>query len=282
LIISKIIGGVGNQLFQYAIGRALAMHHCTVLKLDTSDFDGYKLHNGFRLDNFNIDCDIAKIEEVRNLKGPNNFIASFLRRASNFKRQTYLKEKGSSIFDPNVFNYRCVYLDGYWQNELYFKDLRSVLLQELTPAVPLNRVETDYLLQMRFPGSVSIHVRRGDYLNIKNIGVLDVDYYKNAINYIVDRVKDPRFFIFSDDMNWCKVNFNFLKQPIYVSETRNEIVDLQLMSSCNHNIIANSSFSWWGAWLNQNPNKIVVAPKGWRLDDPGSNNIILQDWVQLC
>jgi hypothetical protein len=173
-------------------------------------------------------------------------------------------------------------LDGYWQNELYFKDLRSVLLQELTPAVPLNRVETDYLLQMRFPGSVSIHVRRGDYLNIKNIGVLDVDYYKNAINYIVDRVKDPRFFIFSDDMNWCKVNFNFLKQPIYVSETRNEIVDLQLMSSCNHNIIANSSFSWWGAWLNQNPNKIVVAPKGWRLDDPGSNNIILQDWVQLC
>ena len=116
---------------------------------------------------------------------------------------------------------------------------------------------------------------------MKNINVLDVDYYMKAVEYIRKIVEKPTFYIFSDDLEWCKSSLTFLGDCIYVERTQTEIDDLKLMSFCQHNIIANSSFSWWGAWLNQNPNKTVIAPKDWLLNDPGSSNVILSDWVKL-
>ena len=116
---------------------------------------------------------------------------------------------------------------------------------------------------------------------MKNINVLDVRYYKKAIEHIRKIVEKPTFFIFSDDLEWCKKSLGFLDDCIYVDYTQTEIEDLKLMSFCRHNIIANSSFSWWGAWLNKNPNKTVIAPKGWLTNDPGSSNVILSDWVKL-
>ena len=281
MIITKLKGGLGNQLFQYATGRAAALHHKLPLKLDLTIFKTYKLHNGYRLDQYAIQADIATENEIINLKGRNNVLFSALRKAGLIKRKSYFKEKRSSYFDERVLKNKFVYLDGYWQNELYFSNIRKELLRELSPINPMNDLGCDYLEPIKKSNSVSIHVRRGDYLNLKNINVLDVDYYMKAVEYVRKNVEKPTFFIFSDDLDWCKKNLGFLDGCTYVDRTQTEIDDLKLMSFCRHNITANSSFSWWGAWLNQNPNKIVIAPKGWLLNDPGSSNIIPLDWVQF-
>ena len=244
-------------------------------------FETNKLHNGYRLDQFAIQSDIATKNEIFNLKGGNNVLFSALRKAGFVKRKSYFKEKRSSYFDANVFKNNFVYLDGYWQNELYFSDIRELLLRELSPISSMNDLGCAYLECIKKTNSISLHVRRGDYLNLKNIGVLDVDYYMKAVEYIRTNVEKPIFFIFSDDLEWCKNSLGFLEGCIYVDRTQTEIDDLKLMSFCRHNIIANSSFSWWGAWLNQNPKKTVIAPKGWHLNVPGSSNVILSDWVKL-
>jgi hypothetical protein len=281
MIITKIKGGLGNQLFQYAVGRAVALHHKVPLKLDLTIFETYKLHNGYRLDQFAIQADIAPKNEIIKLKGGNNVLFSALRKVGLVKRKSYFKEKRTSYFDASVFKNNSVYLDGYWQNELYFKNIRELLLRELSPVSSMSDLDCAYLECIKNSNSVSLHVRRGDYLNSKNINVLDVDYYVKAVDYIRKNVKNPTFYIFSDDLEWCKNNLGFLNGCIYVDRTQTEIDDLKLMSFCRHNIIANSSFSWWGAWLNQNPKNTVIAPKGWLLNDPGSSNVILSDWVKF-
>ena len=281
MIITKLKGGLGNQLFQYAAGRAVALHHKVPLKLDLTIFETYKSHNGYRLDQFAIEADIATDSEIIHLKGGNNLLFSGLRKAGLIKRKSYFKEKRSSYFHERVFKNNFVYLDGYWQNELYFSNIRELLLRELSPINSMNDLGSDYLEHINKSNSVSLHVRRGDYLNLKNINVLDVDYYMKAVEYIRKNVEKPTFFIFSDDLDWCKKSLGFLDGCIYVDRTQTEIDDLKLMSFCRHNIIANSSFSWWGAWLNQNPKKTVIAPKDWILNVPGSSNVILSDWVKL-
>lgn len=281
MIITKIKGGLGNQLFQYAVGRAVALHHKAPLKFDLTIFETYKLHNGYRLDQFAIQADIATDNEIINLKGGNNVLFSALRKAGLVNRKSYFKEKQSSYFDTSVFKNNFVYLDGYWQNELYFSDIRKLLLREISPVISMDDYGCAYLESISKSNSISLHVRRGDYLNLKNINVLEVDYYMKAAEYIRKNVENPTFYIFSDDLEWCKNSLGFLDDCIYVDRTQTEIDDLKLMSFCRHNIIANSSFSWWGAWLNQNPNKIVIAPRGWLLNDPGSSNVIPSDWVKF-
>ena len=281
MIITKIKGGLGNQLFQYATGRAVASHHKLPLKLDLTWFETNKLHNGYRLDQLAIQAEIATENEIIKLKGENNILFSALRKVGLFKRKSYFKEKRSSYFDGGVFKNKFLYLNGYWQNELYFSNIRKLLLGELSPINSMNNLGYAYLENIEKSNSVSLHVRRGDYLNSKNIGVLGVDYYTKAIDYIRQNVENPTFYIFSDDLEWCKDSLGFLDNCIYVDRTQTEIEDLKLMSFCRHNIIANSSFSWWGAWLNQNPNKTVVAPKGWIINDPDSSNVIPSDWVKF-
>jgi len=281
MIITKIKGGLGNQLFQYATGRAVALHHKLPLKLDLTWFETHKLHNGYRLDQLAIQAHIATKNEIINFKGGNNVLFSALRKAGLVKRKSYFKEKRSSIFDASVFKKDLIYLEGYWQNELYFAKIRDLLLRELSPISPTSDVGCAYLECIKKSNSVSLHVRRGDYLKLKNIGILDVDYYTTAVEYIRQNIENPIFYIFSDDLEWCKNSLGFLEGCIYVDRTQTEIEDLNLMAFCQHNIIANSSFSWWGAWLNQNPNKTVIAPKGWHLNDPGSSKVILSDWVKL-
>ena len=281
MIITKIKGGLGNQLFQYATGRAVASHHKLPLKLDLTWFETNNLHNGYRLDQLAIQAEIATENEIIKLKGENNILFSALRKVGLFKKKSYFKEKRSSNFDGGVFKNKFLYLNGYWQNELYFSNIRESLLGELSPINSMSDLGYAYLESIEQSNSVSLHVRRGDYLNLRNIGVLGVDYYTKAVDYIRQNVENPTFYIFSDDLEWCKDNLGFLDNCIYVDRTQTEIEDLKLMSFCRHNIIANSSFSWWGAWLNQNPNKIVIAPKGWLLNDTSSSNVILSDWVKV-
>ena len=280
MIIIKIKGGLGNQLFQYAVGRAVALHHRLPLKLDLTIFKTYKLHK-YLLDQFAIKADIATEDEIIKLKGRNNVLFSALRKAGLVKRKSYLKEKRSSYFDASVFKNDDVYLDGYWQNELYFSDIREELLRDLTSISSMSDLGVVYMEGIKKSNSVSLHVRRGNYLNLKNFNVLDIDYYMKAVEYIRKNVEKPTFYIFSDDLEWCKNSLGFLDNCIFVDSTKTEIDDLKLMSFCKHNIIANSSFSWWGAWLNQNCKKTVIAPKGWLLNDPSSSNVILSDWVKM-
>lgn len=281
MIITKIIGGLGNQLFQYAAGRAIAHSKGLRLKLDLTGFDSYNLHHGYRLNEFSIDAEVASTKEIFSLKGPENILYSKLRKLGAFKPKTYYNEKQSSSFDEQVYQHRSIYLDGYWQNELYFRGIREILLNELVLQQTTSDVDSLYLKQIESCNSVSIHVRRGDYLLHRGIGVLGIDRYKKAISMIKDRVDTPHFFIFSDDMHWCKDNFKFLDNCTFVEHTQTEVSDLKLMSACQHNIIANSSFSWWAAWLNVSPNRTIIAPAGWRLDDPGSENIILSNWLKF-
>ena len=280
MIIIKIKGGLGNQLFQYAVGRALALHHRLPLKLDLTIFKTYKLHR-YLLDQFAIQAEIATEDEIIKLKGRNNVLFSALRKAGLVKRKSYLKEKRSSYFDASVFKNDDVYLDGYWQNELYFSDIREELLRDLTSISSMSELGVVYMEGIKKSNSVSLHVRRGNYLNLKNFNVLDINYYMKAVEYMRKNVEKPTFYIFSDDLEWCKNSLGFLDNCIFVDSTKTEIDDLKLMSFCKHNIIANSSFSWWGAWLNQNCKKTVIAPKGWLLNDPGSSNVILSDWVKM-
>ena len=280
MIIIKIKGGLGNQLFQYAVGRALALHHRLPLKLDLTIFKTYKLHR-YLLDQFAIQADIATEDEIIKLKGRNNVLFSALRKAGLVKRKSYLKEKRSSYFDASVFKNDDVYLDGYWQNELYFSDIREELLRDLISISSMSDLGVVYMEGIKKSNSVSLHVRRGNYLNLKNFNVLDINYYMKAVEYMRKNVEKPTFYIFSDDLEWCKNSLGFLDNCIFVDSTKTEIDDLKLMSFCKHNIIANSSFSWWGAWLNQNCKKTVIAPKGWLLNDPGSSKVILSDWVKM-
>ena len=280
MIIIKIKGGLGNQLFQYAVGRAVALHHKSPLKLDLTMFKTYELHK-YLLDQFAIQADMATENEISELKGGNNLLFSALRKAGLVKRKSYLKEKRSSYFDASVFQNDNVYLDGYWQNELYFSGIRELLLRELASISSMSDEGYAYWKCIKKSNSVSLHIRRGNYLNLKNVNVLDVDYYIKAVDYLRKSIENPTFFIFSDDLEWCKNSLGFLDNSIFVDRTKTEIDDLKLMSFCQHNIIANSSFSWWGAWLNQNSKKTVIAPKDWLLNDPGSSNVILSDWVKL-
>ena len=281
MIITKIKGGLGNQLFQYATGRAVASYHKLPLKLDLTWFETHKLHKGYRLDHFAIQAGIANKNEIIRMRGGNNVLFSALRKAGLVKRKSYFKEKRSSYFDVSIFKNKFIYLEGYWQNQLYFAKIRDLLMRELSPINPMNDVACTYLECIKNSNSVSLHIRRGDYLNLKNIGILDVEYYVTAVEHIRKNVENPIFYIFSDDLKWCKNSLGFIGDCIYVDFTQTEIEDLELMAFCRHNIIANSSFSWWGAWLNQHPNKTVIAPKGWLLNDPDSSKVILSDWVKF-
>ena len=200
-----------------------------------------------------------------------------------------LKKKNLVLFDPTVFQYyKNIYLDGYWQSELYFKDIRNEIIEDFLIKAPFGERATMYLADIQTSKSVSIHIRRGDYVSnthTNNIhGVCDLNYYQIAINYMISNVENPKFYIFSDDITWCKIHFDHLDNKIFVENTNNALEDLELMKSCQHNIIANSTFSWWGAWLNQNTKKIVIAPKRWFAEEKmeaNSKNIVCESWVRV-
>lgn len=281
MIITKLNGGLGNQLFQYAVAKAISIKNNDNLKLDITVYETYKLHNGFRLNIFNIDENIASNEEIEKLKGKSNKFYKLLRKLKVYIVSTCYKEKERTIYDENIFNHKDIYLDGYWQNEKYFLDIRDILLKELTPKKDISKEAKSYLSRIQNAESVSLHVRRGDYLNHPEIGVLDISYYQNAYNYIVKNVENPIFYIFSNDLLWCEEKFAFIKDKAFITETKTEIDDMILMKNCKHNIVANSSFSWWGAWLNENDGAITIAPKRWMVENPKNHKWSSNKWLEI-
>jgi hypothetical protein len=213
----------------------------------------------------------------------------FFRFISLLKIKKSFYEKNAFIYDPAFFDIgRNVNIFGYFQSEKYFKFIRKDILNifKFKGASDPNYLEV--VRKIQASNSVSVHIRRGDYVLNKTAnafhGVLSIAYYKKALNHIKANVAKPKIFLFSDDPEWVRKNFSFIGRFDLVDFNRGELSyrDMELMSLCKHNIIANSSFSWWGAWLNLNKDKIVIAPKKWLRDESVPlNDIIPESWVSL-
>lgn len=287
MIISRLIGGLGNQMFQYAVGRSLAIANSCELKLDVSGFENYTLHNGYELDIFNIKAGIANSKEVSRLVSKQSRLMRFVFRKLKIKKSTHFLEK-SFTFDHNFFDAKPpVYLDGYWQSYKYFESIEPQLKQEFSLKNSISRLNLDISEQISSVNAVSVHIRRGDYVSNKHTnsvhGLCSLDYYRAAIQTITERVENPFFFIFSDDIAWIKDNLTTNSDTVYVDHNsgKQSYNDMYLMSLCQHHIIANSSFSWWGAWLGANAKKIVIAPKQWFVNDTVTNDLIPKSWLRL-
>jgi hypothetical protein len=286
MIVVKVSGGLGNQMFQYAIARSISKKRKDQFKMDLLFYPAQLLRN-YELASFNIFENIATVNEIKALSGSDYFIYKAARKAGlKLRPKTYFKEKKTTAFDPKVFDYSDrVYLDGFWQNEMYFIDIRREICRDFTPKEELSSQSKLYLKKIKKCNSVSIHVRRGDYVSnthTNNVhGVCSLSYYKKAIKYIKSKEQKVVFFIFSDDINWCKDNFKFIEDKCFIDNSNSAIEDLELMKNCNHNIIANSSFSWWGGWLNLNLDKIVISPKNWIVENPRGYKWACEGWVQV-
>lgn len=187
-------------------------------------------------------------------------------------------------FDENVFTIKDnTNLKGYFQSEKYFENIKDTLREKLQFKKDIKNKALNILNNNKKSETVSVHIRRGDYLGIQNqLPIMDIDFYQNAINTISDN-KEYQYFILSDDINWCKDVFGE-SELIYYVEGNSHYVDLCLMSLCDNNIIGNSTFGWWGSWLNSNPNKKIIAPKKWfgpALSHLNTKDLIPKEWIKI-
>jgi len=286
MIIINLKGGLGNQMFQYALGRHLSLRNNATLKLETEGLARANavgdIYRPFSLEKFNIVKDVATPEEVRTLKYPYGIVSKGLR----FFKLRVLGQS-NTVFNPAALTYTGdIFLDGYWQSPLYFDAIRETLLKELVLTAGFSATGQEYAKHMQTSDSVSLHVRRGDYVKSptvqKEFGICTKEYYRAAIEAVSKRTINPTYFVFSDDIAWVKEHLPIGDNVVFVSGTElTDAEELALMSQCKHNIIANSTFSWWGAWLNQNPDKLVVAPTPWFDNNPYDASLIPDTWTQL-
>lgn len=271
-IIVRLYGGLGNQLFQYAAGRRLSVLHGTILKMDTSQL--CLIGRSYNLSPFSIQGNFATPQEVAALTG--NSIS-------------YFKEPSFDLsYKENILKTRRdVYLEGYWQSERYFADISQLILREFRQKDPLDLNTQKSAEKIQQSESVSLHFRRGDYVENPKVrsllGNLGMKYYEKCIQLVGERIEHPQFFVFSDDIDWVAENLHIGYPMTFVTHNGSKNYDdLRLMSMCKHNIVANSSFSWWGAWLNSNPGKLVLAPSRW-FADPRFNtcDLVPNGWIKV-
>ena len=289
MIIVRLMGGLGNQMFQYALARHLSMTNNCELKLDIAYFSK-KHRRPYGLGHFNIIENFASKKELFLFKNINNLSKkpwSYIGKLLEIK-PGYIEEKIFGFNQSILELSGDIYLDGYWQSERFFLPIKNALLGEFS----LKNNPSNEFLKLeelaKTTDSVAVHVRRGDYVSNERIfnvhGVCPPDYFRTAISEVMNRVANPQFFIFSDEIKWVKANLDLPSTSVFVSGNRSikDHEELALMSKCRHNIISNSSFSWWGAWLNKNAEKIVIAPKKWFSDTTlDSKDIIPEQWMKI-
>ena len=290
MIVVQLSGGLGNQMFQYATGRALAARHETQLVLDSSWIEG---HGGavssevrrYELGCFQLEAAVAPVEQVARL-----------RRSALPSRRPLLRE----LVEP-PFGQPCpellqatdnTYLRGYWQNLTYFEDAEPQLRHDFTfrPEVAAQSADLAREIRESPVPSVSLHVRRSDYVTDPGVrdrmGTLGPEYYSHALDALGSGIGSVRLFVFTDDPEWCRTNLRLSEHDLVLGATRAEADRwasiMHLMTLCDHHVLANSSFSWWGAWLNPNPLKMVVAPKNWFNEATYDTRDVYPDgWVKL-
>lgn len=250
-------GGLGNYLFQIAAAFAISKRDSKELKVDTSDIAVVHTPLEFYFSNIFRNVEFGDV---------NNF------EYTHNSNHTPIKFNDIPYVEGNLK------LDGYYQNEKYFKDYRDDILNLYKIDLITENYLTEKYSTLNFENTCSIHIRRGNYVHLQhNHPLQTIEYYKNAISIIGD---DSLFLIFSDDIEWCKLNLDFIKNKIFISGNL-DYQDLYLMSKCKHNIIANSSFSWWGAWLNTYENKKIIYPSNWFNNGLETNEIGGENWIKI-
>jgi len=282
MIVVKLKGGLGNQLFQYAAAKQISIKFNTPLVLDLSFFESKSQKHTSRiyeLDKFNIDTRVADYNESKKI---NSSPLSKIRLNKLTDKNFWFKQYFIRLLPFG-------YVRGFWQSEKYFIEIKHLISESFTFKKPLDYSFSDLEKQIDITNSVSIHFRRGDYVTNekanKHHGVTSLEYYTHAIEYINQQVKDAVFFVFSDDIEWVKLNFSSQSPLVFVDKSdQTNHSDFRLMLQCKHNIIANSTYSWWAAWLNKNADKIVIAPQKWYNDSKNQQklkDIIPYSWILL-
>lgn len=294
MIIVNLKGGLGNQMFQYACGRALALRNAArgegkaELVLDATGYDrpqGADTPRFYALDGFTIAARLATPEEALRLKYPfGAFSKAWRLFHMKILRKFYIN------FVPSVLTWHDgVYLDGFWQSEKYFKDFEKEIRADFTLKKPFSPAAKELHAKISHdPFAVALHVRRGDYVTDKvtneHWGTCSPEYYTEAIGTIAKSMPKPNIYVFSDDMAWCRENITSRFPLSFVSSPNiPNHEEVTIMAACKHNIIANSSYGWWGAWLNQNPDKIVIAPEHWaqKHNSDWYADILPETWIRL-
>lgn len=293
MVVVRLKGGLGNQLFQYAFGRALCERAKQSLVLDTSYFDSSnpgETPRDYRLHHYAIAADVgvpSGVKKVLKLGRKRRGIRSRVVR-SLFNVHINNEKSFEYAQTPPPEGYGVWQYDGYWQSPLYFDDIRPILLEELSPRLAPQGENARLLDEMRGCNAISVHIRRGDYVTSAKTqefhGLCGLEYYKAAMALMAEQVEAPRFYVFSDDIAWARDNIVAPCPVVFVGHNDDAAAyeDLRLMSACRHHIVANSSFSWWGAWLNPYEQKKVIAPQRWFLDaSVNCKDLVPASWSRM-
>lgn len=292
-IIAQLQGGLGNQLFQYATARALAHHHEASLLLDQSWFT--KTYEDVTprellLSALNTKGALISIESPP--KRPKR-IRRLLQRLWPINPFVYF-EQAPYRFDPRllkmpVFKTQNLYMMGYWQSYRYFESIKKILQSEVSPKAPLNSHYQNYLGQIQASHSAMVHVRRGDYVHLASAakvhGFIGLDYYQQGMAILLNKNPETHFFVFSDDLDWVRANLPYQDRVTFIQSLEDSdavIQELELMTHCQNHLIANSSLSWWAAWLAKNPHNLVICPSQWTNDQTMIwDDLLPAHWQQI-
>jgi len=280
-------------MFQYAFGLSLERVSGVETRYAIDMLEGYKLHNGLEIDRvfdlpFSVanEADLVSVLGVANSVFARRFVGKFV--PSWFLRNRFIQERGPAFFSAAMTAQDRAYYQGYWQSELYFSSFREAVLSAFVFRDPDSVGSSELAFRIKSCNSVAVHVRRGDYLQGKNLGIYagcGIEFYRRAVECMAAKVGDMRLFIFGDDPDWASVEFKGLNCDFEVvngNSGPDSYKDMLLMSLASHNIISNSTFGWWGAWINRNVGKIVVAPSRWyRGRYAGIVDMIPSDWIKV-
>ncbi len=294
MFIVELTAGLGNQLFQYAHAKALSVKLKQDLYFDLSFFERWK-DDVYRLDNFNTVVKKASEEDInklkRRLKKPDLYrkiIRKFGFSPYSNSQFHFDNDRIDNTSPETIKKLSDLFVSGYFADQRYFMDIEDIIRKEYTLKNGFNEQNKVFENKIKNCHSVSLHIRRGDYVNNPFFANIPLEYYKKAMDYMLQKNRDSVFFVFSDDLNWVKDNLNYNAEIQYVdvNSSKTDYMDLMLMASCEHNIIANSTFSWWGAWLNNNSGKIVIAPQKWFNDTNAqkiysAGRLVPANWIKM-
>lgn len=285
-------GGLGNQMFQYALYRAIELYGNSKVKANITWYEEESSYPIFELEEIFPNVKLKKDQDnlffrkkKRYLKIRKNrdWVAFINYHCLSFCM--YFREKQSCTYDERVFRLKNAAISGYWQTERYFNHIKDILMEDFKFPYGEKKLEVWRHRLMKDEKSVAVHIRRGDYLTCTKLygNLSESPYYKNAIEFMYQTYDDPHFIFFSDDILWVREHYDY-ENAVYINRDMFECYqpwyDMCLMSYCSHNIIANSSFSWWGAWLSHKVDKSIIAPKKW-LHDRETPDIWCEGWIRM-
>lgn len=288
IISIRLMGGLGNQLFQYATAYAISKHYKKEMVLDTRFFAKYNLHGGYRLDKFNITARTLNSNEY------SHFPSWQIKLLEIFPKLTiifdnWLLEESFNFQSITIKTEKPINLVGYWQSDKYFSKYKTQLKNEFSLKNKLNKKYCKYFEKIIEDETVAIHIRRGDYISnpqaLVKHGLCSIGYYKIALELLKEKLKNPKFFFFSDDITWTEREFSSIikdYQCTYISGGTAED-DFWLMVNARNHVIANSTFSWWAAWLaDHEDDGVVICPQPWLEDkDINTDDLIPDDWIKI-